>query len=436
MFSKLKVVVALLCGVTFSVQAKLVDIQHWQTEKGVQVYFVESHEIPIVDLRVMFHAGSARDGNLPGLAALTNTMLDEGTKKFNSDQVAQAFESVGAIYSGGVTRDTAQLGLRSLSDKQYLSPALDVLSSVLTEPAFPEHELERLRKQTITSLQYQEQQPGTIASKAFTKALYGNAPYAHPRLGNLETVQKMTQKDLVEFYQQYYVANNAVLVMVGDLTQADAKALAENITRNLPAGVAAKPLPEIAKASKQGRQQIKFPSTQTHVLMGQLGLAKGSPDYFPAKVGNYILGEGVLVSRLFNDVRNKAGLAYHVSSSFATLQREGPFSIVLQTRNQETDNAIKIARKTLDDFIQQGPTDKEIDLAKKNITQGYAINLASNSSILSAVSEIAFYGLPLDYLDNYVANINAVEKDDIKELFQRLIQPDRFVTITVGNSLN
>ncbi len=407
-------------------------IQHWQTTNGAQVYFVEAPELPMVDIRVVFDAGSARDGRQPGLAMLTSGMLEEGAAGLDAGAIARRFEDLGAQFSAGAYRDMATVGLRSLTKTEILKPALKTFIQVLSKPDFPQKALQRVRMQMLTGLQQQEQDPSSIASKAFYEALYGNHPYAAPSEGTIASVKGMQRRDLIDFYRRYYVARNAVIAIVGALDMGAAKRMAEEVTAGLATGQHAAELAQPASLEKAKVEHIEYPSTQTHILMGQPGVARGDADYFALYVGNHILGGSGFGSRITEEVREKRGLSYSAYSYFSPMRAAGPFVLGLQTRNDSADKALKVLRKTLETFRNEGPTAKELDAAKKNITGGFPLKVDSNSDILGYIAMIGFYGLPLDYLDNFNANIEAITLQQIRDAFQRRVDPAHMVTVTVG----
>lgn len=415
--------------------SSLVAIEHWTTTKGIKVFFVRTPDLPMLDIQVVFKAGSGRDDNKPGLAQFTNALLDEGTTKLSADQIAQQLDNVGAVYSSEVTQDMAAVGLRSLTEDKYLNTALQTFKQILTEPSFQSEAFNRVEKQILIALQDQLQQPAIIARKAFYKLLYDNQPYNHLVLGSAESIQQISLQDIKQFYKQYYVGKNAILAMVGDISTDKAKEIAENLTESLPEGEMVKPLPLAPSTSQTQQEFIHFPAQQTSILLGQVGITPEDPDYFALHLGNYVLGGGVFIARLFTQVREQKGLAYQVISGFHPLQARGPFAIFLQTRNEKAKDAIQLAKKMLVEFVQTGPKEAEINLSKKNITGGFALELASNSNILAHLIYIGFYGLPLDYLDTYRQKINAVTSDQIIAAFKHHIHPDSLVTVTVGQSV-
>jgi zinc protease len=409
-----------------------VDIQHWQTKQGSRVYFVQTPSLPMADVRVVFDAGSARDGAQFGLAALTSAMLDTGAGDWNADEIANRFDSVGAAFSSGVSEDTAWLTLRSLTDKALFDKAFATFQTILAEPRFNEDDFQREKSRTLAGLKHREESPGAIANIAFGKALYHDHPYAHPEDGMVETVAGFESSDLKAFYRRYYVAANAIVVIVGDVKKPQAEQLAEKLMEKLPVGEKPAEIPPVTLPAQASTQSIDFPSTQTHVLSGLPVTYRKDPDYFALYVGNHILGGGMLVSRLFDEVREKRGLAYSAASQFMPLYREGPFVMSLQTRNDQTGQAIKVMDETLQDFIKTGPTEAELIAAKKNITGGFALRTDNNSKLTEYVSMIGFYQMPLDYLDQFPGKVEAISAADIKDAFQRRVKLDLLQTVTVG----
>jgi zinc protease len=228
------------------------------------------------------------------------------------------------------------------------------------------------------------------------------------------------------------VGRNAVVAIVGDVDKAKAKSLAEKVVGKLPAGKAAPALPSVTALEEGSEEAIEHPSTQTHILLGQPGMRRGDPDYLPLYLGNHILGGSGLVSRISEEIREKRGLSYSAYSYFSPMAAEGPYLLSLQTRNESSEEALAVLRATLARFISEGPSNKELVAAKKNITGGFALNIDSNKDILSYISMIGFYGLPLDYLDTFIDKVNAVTVKQIRDAFTRRIHPDRMALITVG----
>lgn len=427
-------IACLFFGTTFAAQKNILPIHEWVTSSGIRVLYVREQQLPMVDIQVIFDAGSARDNGQPGLAQITNDALNSGTSKHNVDDIATAFDDVGAVFSSAVNRDMAVIALRSLADTKFFEPAFAMFREVLGTASFPTKEFTRIKNQRLTALNEQEQSPASIAAKAFYTTVFDDHPYGHPISGTKESVNRFTPADLQKFYRNHYTASNALITIVGDIDQNQAKELALKLAAQLNKGQKLPPLTNQSLVTKTTLKAIRFPSTQTHVMIGQVGIDRKDPAYFPVTVGNYILGGGSLTSRLFQEVRDKRGLVYTVHSQFSALKDKGPFVIELQTRNSEALHAIKVVNDTLTRFINAGPSQSEMDSARKNLTQGFIMHMASNTAISAQLMVIGFYQLPLNYLDTYQDNISKVTEKEVKEVFQNIIHPNSLVTITVGNS--
>ena len=422
---------ALLLSLPLSAQAALA-IQHWQTPQGARVVFVESRELPMLDISVDFPAGSARDpAGKAGLAHLTHGLLDQGAGGLSDTAIAHRLADVGAVLSGNFDRDRAGVTLRTLSSATEKAAALEVLARVLQRPDFPQAVIKREKQRLIAAIREAEADPGTVAGKAFYRALYGTHPYAHDEAGDPAAIARLTRGDLQAFYRAHYSAPNAVISLVGDIPRAEAEAIAARLAAGLSKAAAVPPLPSPAPAASSD-VRIAHPSTQSHVLVGAVGMARNDPDFFPLFVGNYVLGGGGFDSRLMREVRDKRGYAYSAYSYFMPMVEAGPFQLGLQTKLEQTDDALKVAQATLRQFIADGPSEAELEQAKSNLTGGFPLRLDSNRKILDYLAAIGFYRLPLDYLDTWVAKVEAVDVAAVKQAFARRIDPDRLVTVVVG----
>ncbi len=410
-----------------------VNIQHWQTSSGAEVYFVENHDLPIVDLSVNFAAGSARDtAEKSGLAGITRYMMTLGAAGMSDEVIANKLADIGAVLGGEFDGDRAALKLRTLSSEREQKQALDVFVKILQKPDFPASVLAREKARIISGLEESATQPEGMVSNAFMTALYGNHPYGLDESGEIATVGKLSVADLQAFYQQYYRANGAVIAMMGDLSRAQAEAIAESMATGLPKGPANPAIAEVTYPKAPVTQRIAHPASQSHILLGYPGIKRGDPDLFPLYLGNYVLGGGGFVSRLTEEVREKRGLVYSVYSYFMPMAEVGTFQIGLQTKKEQADEALKIVRATLADFLAKGVTDAELKAAKANVIGGFPMRIDSNSKILDYLAVIGFYKLPLNYLDEYNSKVAAVTAAQIKDAFNRRLNPENFVTVIVG----
>ncbi|WP_122663952.1 M16 family metallopeptidase [Pseudomonas viridiflava] len=410
---------------------RALNIQTWQTAEGAKVLFVEAHELPMFDMRLTFAAGSSQDQTLPGVAVLTNAMLNEGVKGKDVTAIAQGFEGLGADFSNGAYRDMAVASIRSLSATDKREPALKLFSEVVGKPTFPADSLTRIKNQLLASFEYKKQNPGSLAGEELFKRLYGNHPYGHPSEGTAETIKPITQAQLKAFHAKAYAAGNAVIALVGDLSRDEAQAIAAQVSSSLPKGPALAKLPTPAEP-KAGETHIEFPSKQTHLMLAQLGIKRNDPDYAALSLGNSILGGGGFGSRLMTEVREKRGLTYGVSSGFTPMQTQGPFMIGLQTRAELSENTLKLVQDIVRDFLANGPTQKELDDAKRELAGSFPLTAASNSSIVAQLGAIGFYDLPLTFLEDFMTQSQDVTVEQVKEVMNKHLSADKMVIVTAG----
>ncbi|MFU8798152.1 MAG: M16 family metallopeptidase, partial [Gammaproteobacteria bacterium] len=328
--------------------------------------------------------------------------------------------SIGAILRKSLSRDMAKLHLRTLTTQ--LQPAVGLFTKILSDSTFPPISVKREQQRQLSAIQEQAQDPGAVASNAIFQAIYDGHPYGHNALGTQKTVSLLTAKHAKQFFKTYYVAENAVIGIVGAIDRKKAELIATEISSTLNRGKSAAALPAVDSTQVIiGEKKIVHPSTQTHIRMGTVGIAVNDPDFFPLVLGNNILGGKALVSRLFKEVRGKKGLSYNAGSAFVPLAVQGPFIVHLQTEAQQAALALKTAQDTVKNFMESGPTIKELAGAKTDVAGGLMLRLNSNADIVEHLTNAGFYQLPLDYLDTYVTKMNQVTLEQIKEAFQRRV---------------
>jgi zinc protease len=415
-------------------QAFELDIKNWNTQNGARVLFVESHDLPMIDVRVTFKAGSSRDGKLSGVSRLANALLVDGTGNHSAEDIAETFESTGAQLGHDSLRDMGFVSLRSLSDQAMLDKTIDLFARIIALPSFPKDAIERDRKSMLIGLAERKKDIGSVVEDAFFEHVYQGHPYRQGPMGSEETLRAITQQDLKDFHAQYYVANNATLAIVGDLTLQQAKQLAEKITAYLKPGKVVEEIPPIMPPEHKQIETIKIPfkASQTHIQQGVPILTRKDPDYFALYVGNHILGGSGFSSRLMQEIREDRGLVYSVYSYFMPMESNGPFKMSLQTSTENAEQAARLLNKLLQDFIKNGPDEKELEHAKSNITGSFPLKIDSNKKIVEYLALIGFYDLPLDYLDSFNDRVNAITREMIKDAFQRRVNPDNMTRIIVG----
>jgi zinc protease len=414
------------------------QIQHWVAPTGAKVYFVASHDLPILDVQIDFVAGGARSPtDKSGVASLTAGLLEagaetpdaSGVKYMDEENISARLVDLGARLSSSSDHDKAGMNLRTLSSAEEKTGALTLMRAVLSAPTFPEAVLAREKTRTIESLKEADTRPDAIAGKRFVAALYPGHPYGN--VATPESVARITRDDLVAFHKTYYTARGAVVSIIGDVSKSEAEAIAVQLTEALPAGEPAAALPAVTLPQRE-TVKIAHPAAQSHIHIGLPAMTRTDPDYFALLVGNYTLGGGGFVSRLMKEVREKRGYAYSVYSYFAPRVLPGPFEIGLQTKREQAQDALKVVDEVLTKFLAEGPTAQELAAAKKNLIDGQALRIDSNAKLLGYLSLIGFYGLPLDYLDRFPRAVGAVTRDDVKAAFRRHVKPENLVTVIVA----
>ena len=421
-------------GLSMSASAAL-QIQSWTQPDGARVLFVANHAIPMLDVSVQFDAGQRRDpAGRAGLAELTVASLTRGVAggeggDLSEAQILDGFADVAAERHAGAGEDRAGVNLRTLSSPAERDASLALLARTLAHPSFPQAGLERDKALAIAGIREELTKPEAIAEKAFMAAIYGGHPYAV--VASEASMQAISRDDVVAFHRAHYVANRAVIAMIGDITREQAEQIAARLTRELPQGAALPALPDVA-VPKGGEVRIAHPASQSHILIGAPAIQRGDTDFFALTVGNYILGGGGFVSRLTDEVREKRGLAYSVYSGFSPLAQPGPFQIGLQTKKEQTGQALQVVRDTLAKFLKDGPTAAEMKAAKDNLTGGFALRIDSNAKLLENMAVIGFYNLPLDYLDRWSGRVREVSIADVRAALRRHIHPEQLSTVIVG----
>ena len=421
----------------------LLPIQHWTQPSGAQVWLVDSPGIPMVDVQVDFDAGSRRDpAGQTGLASAVAMMASKGVTArgdapaLDENGLGQAWADLGASFGAQAGRDSFGYGLRSLTEPALLQRAVALAARQIASPSWPQDVWLRDRERWSASIKESDTRPGTVAAKAFGRAVYGNHPYGARTTG--ESLSHIDIAGMQSFHQRLIAACRAKVSIVGALDRAQADQLVQQLLAPLQASrdaaaCAAQPeLPRIEALKAPVSERIPFASAQAQVLIGQPGIARNSPDFLAVLVGNHILGGGGFTSRLTEEVREKRGLSYSVYSDFSPGLDAGAFTIGLQTRPDQAAEALKVSQDTLRRFVAEGPTDKELKAAKDNLIGGFALRIDSNRKLLANVSNIAWNGLPLDYLEHWTARIQALTVGDVRGAMQRMLQPERMVTVVVG----
>lgn len=427
-------IMTLLIGLVQPVTANTFKTEKWLTKNGVQVIFYPAPEVPMLDVSLAFAAGSAYDGKHYGLSSLTSQLMNQGNAGQDASIVAEALAESGAQYGVEMNRDMVVFNLRTLTKKEAMARASTTFTKIINHPDFPDQAFIREKQQQLLAIKHSQESPEHVAQTRFFRSLYGQHPYAHPMNGTTKSIENINKNQVIEFYKRYYVANNAILVLVGALDSKTAHNLAEQLTTELPIGQHAPAIPKAPQLTQTQKVTVPYSSSQTVIRLGQIGIDHQDPNYFPLMVGNYILGGGLLVSRLAVEVRERQGLTYGIDSQFAPMPGKGAFIVSLSTKNKQTQQALDIIHHILNQYLQSGPSDEEIKAAKQYMIGSFPLSLSGNRSIATLLLRMAFYHLPENYLDTYTTRIATVSKEQIIQAFKQQLSLDKLLLVTVGKS--
>lgn len=407
-------------------------VASWTTDQGARVYFIETHTLPIVDVQVLFLAGSAFDpADKPGVASLMASLMDQGAGARNEQQVAETLADIGATLSVGAGLDSATVSLRTLSDPERRNIAFALMADVMARPTFERAIFKRDQARSVAALKEALTKPQVLAQRAYMSALYPDHPYG--RLVTPGSLESIAHGDITTFWRTHVTPGRASIAIVGDLTRAEAEALANQLLADLPpdqAGVSKRlpvPTDTVAKVVR-----VDHPASQSHLLVGMPAVSRDDPEQIALQVGNYTLGGGGFVSLLTKSVREERGYAYSVYSYFQPQLVPGPFTIGLETKRTQADDALKVVDQVVSDYLKRGPTAVQLKAAQDNIAGGFALRIDSNSKLAANLGVMAFYGLPTDWLDQYPARVRALTPEGVREAFRKHVSPDRLVTVRVA----
>ncbi len=416
-------------------EIKLPPIERTTLDNGLKVIIIEHHELPVVAFRLVFRSGSACDPvDKAGLADLTAGLLRKGTKTRTATQIAEEIDFVGGSLGAGSDADATYATCQVLA--KHFEVGLSLLSDIILNPTFKEDEIERLKKQTLAAIMQQKQSPDNVADEKFNEFLFGDHPYGRPSEGTEKSVPAITREDIVDFHRTYYVPNNAILAVVGDVKPKEAlkkvkSALARWAGGEVPPPVVTEP------PAVEGYQILlvdKPDLTQTYICMGHLGVEKKHPDYFPIKVMNYILGGGGFASRMMEQVRSKRGLTYGINCSFDAKKLGGAYQVSTFTQNDSTAAAISAIIQEITKIRTTGVTDKELEETKSFYNGYFPLQFETPSQIATQILDVELYDLGQDYLKDYRKNISAVSKEDVLRVARQYLHPDNLKLVVVSKA--
>jgi zinc protease len=400
---------------------------------GMVLLTSEQRAVPMVSIELMIDAGARYEAaNQAGLANLTAKLLTYGTARRTAIQISDTLDFIGASLEAGSGQDVATVSMTVL--KKDLATGLELLADVLTQSTFPPAEIDRQKQAVIASIRAAEEEPGAVANKAFSSALFPGSPYGRPVEGTEPSVKALQQKSLQEFFKRYYRPNRSIIAVVGDVSEQEiARALntaLHNWSKGEPGGKALVPTQIGAPQTVRVNKDL----TQANIVLGHNGMARGNPDYYALQVMNYILGGGGFSSRVMDSIRNERGLAYSVYSYFAAEKSHGSFEFVMQTKNETALEAIRIARDEMRRIRDEPVSEQELNDAKDFLIGSFPLRFDTNRRVAGFLAQVEYFQLGLDYPDRYSDLIRKVTRADVQRVAKQYLQPERLITVIVGNA--
>ena len=406
-------------------------VQAWTTDSGTAVKFVEARGLPIVDIVLQFRAGTTQDTVLPGLASLAFYMLEEGSQQHTATQQAEQLERLGAVMEKQIRLEHATLSLRSLSTEALFEPALALFIDLVARPAFTADALAKIKSQLLRHNASREQNPRLRARSEAFRHLFSGHPYGNPSGSTQQGIDQATPEDLRRFHQRAYCASNLDIVVVGDLSLAQAQAVSQQISQALPQGWSAIELPAAAPAAG-ATLNVEQPGASTAVLIAlPMSMPANHPQYPALVLASEVLGSGI-ASRLMNELRHRRGLTYGIYTRVNALSAGGLFSAEWDIAPEYVEGSQILVETLLREFIEQGPTQAELQVARKQLAGQLLRDVAQNKHLAALLTQITHQRQPADFLDSYIERLARLTPADIRAVMQRQLDLSQAVRVSVG----
>lgn len=400
---------------------------------GLIVLHSENHSLPIVMVTLLVKAGQISEPkDKAGLANLVAELLTEGTKHRTARDISEEIEFIGASLDASAGSDYMIITLSVL--KKDIYKGFELFSDILLNPIFPQEEIERKKLLIKGVLRQQEEEPAFLANRAFKKEVCGEHPYGRLIEGSVETIEGIKRNDLLRFYSDYFLTNNSIVSIAGDLTTDELNSLMKKYLsdwRKVDLPLKTVSLLEGKKIKKVVK--IERDLTQANIILGQTGISRDNPDYYAISVMNYILGGGGFSSRLMQSIRDNMGLAYDVDSSFISNKEGGMFQVGVQTKNESANLVISEVLKQMERMRKEYVSAEDLSEAKSYLTGSFPRRLDTNRKIADFLAYVEFYNLGLDYVEKYPDYINSVTKEDVIRVARKYLAPENYVLVVVAN---
>lgn len=421
---------AIAVAALWPLPAAAIEVKNLDAGKGISVWYVADHSLPMIAMTASLPAGSAYDPQgRAGLANFAADLADEGAGKLDSDAFQSALNSRGIRLNFTVTRDRLTIQLVTLTANA--PEAFRLLGTALAEPHFDAAAIARVRAQILANLQSDEEDPATVATRGFYREYFRGAPYAHNSEGDPASINAIDAGDLTRFARSHWTRGRLTAAVSGDTDAARLKALLASAFGGLP--LAPPPLPPRPGAvGAPGVHQIPMSVPQASAVFGLPGLERADPDFLAGYVANYILGGGGFSSRLMNEVREKRGLTYGIGTDMAPYEQAGLWLGQVASKAQSMGETIEIVKATLRKFAAEGPSEQELADAKTYLTGSFPLGFDSNTGTANVLGAYQAEGLPIDYVRTRNAKIQAVTLAEVKAVAAKLFSAGRLTVVVAG----
>ncbi|MBN2740856.1 MAG: insulinase family protein [Rhodobacteraceae bacterium] len=425
-----------LFALILALPARAIEIQQVTSPGGIKAWLVENHDIPFIALDIAFKGGASLDA--PGKRGAINLMtatLEEGAGQMDSQQFAEAQESLAAQFGFDVGDDSLDISARMLTENRDKS--VNLLRSALINPRFEQTAIDRVRAQVLSIIASDQTDPNAIAAKTMRKLAFGDHPYGSSLNGTVDSVKALTQEDMFDAKARVMSRDHMVVSVVGDITPAELGPMLDHLLGDLPAKGAAMPA-TITPDLTGGVTTVDFDSPQSVVIFAQKGIAMTDPDFFAAYVLNQILGAGGFSSRLMDEVREKRGLTYGIASYLVDKDLAKTWQGSFASANEKVAQAISVVKEQWAKAATGKVTDKELQDTKTYLTGAYPLRFDGNGTIAGIMTGMQLNGMPISYIDTRNDKVNAVTKADIARVAKRILDPSalRFVVVGRPSGLN
>lgn len=410
------------------------DIQKIVTDSGIEAWLIEEKSTPVISISVIFKGGKASDPKrLTGLSSLAMELMGEGAGHHSAEEFSELLSRKAIFLSFDARNDTLKADMETLRENK--EDAFDLFRLALTEPRFDRKIVRQMKERLYAAIKAREGNPQAVAAERWAKLVFKDHPYAR-LLPTKKSIQSITRANLRSFVRERFAKNNMIIGVAGNISADELKPLLEKTFAGLPEKSRVKEAPPFTPELSDRIDILSMDVPQSAVLFGHKGIARNDPDFYAALIVNYIFGGGSFASRLFNEVREKNGLAYSIDTVLDANATAPMITGSVGSDNAKLAEAIKIIQQQWRLMAQKGPTEQELKDAKTFITGSFPLAFSSSSGLASTLAGIQYHNLGIDYLQHYNTLIESISLEQAKKTAARLLLPDSLFFVVVGKPAN